>query len=180
MVKLQHLAALDTALSRELRDPLATVSSQYCETLSQEQIDMIKRSAAAMGPHHVKTMCKAWLQMIEQYFTDYQEPFPSSTGLKDTLEYMPAADVNKSLCELDWFDSLFPSNTGSVATSDDVDSPDLVLGSMLPAYKLYRHHTLSQAGTGAAQDVAHVGGAGRQLGLKSEPEPEFEPEPEPA
>ena len=163
MVKLQHLAALDTALSRELRDPLESVSSQYCDALPSDQAALIKRSAADMGPQNAELMVKAWLQMIEQYCTDYQEPYPPTSNLKETLAWMPTVDSDEVLIELEWFESLFPE--------------ELLLANMCPALKLYRQLATAALATAAPP-------AGQQpLEMEPEPEPEgvweMEPEPEP-
>ena len=171
MVRLQHVAALDTALSRELRDPLASISSKYAEPLSQQVTQFIQKSAVVMGPANIELMTKSWVHMIEQYFADYQEPFPPATSLKDTLDWMPTVDTGESLNELEFFEKLFPPN--------DM----LLLASMVPALKLYRSLATAQTTPAQAPPPAHTPPLTAVTPVdEMQPEPagawEMEPEPE--
>ena len=178
MVRLQHIAALDTALSRELRDPLASISSKYSEPLSPQVTQAIQKSAAAMGPANIEVMTKAWVHMIEQYCADYQEPYPAASGLKDVLEWMPTVDTGESLNELDFFETHFPP------------TEVLLLASMVPALKLYRSLAAASVADASAPPPfaasappPYVPPVAAVTPVEMQPEPaaaawEMEPEPE--
>ena len=65
-----------------------------------------------MGKANLKILAEAWLQIIENYCADFQEPYPPTEVLKDILDWMPTAEGD-SLIECEWFDKNFPP----VATS---------------------------------------------------------------
>ena len=63
-----------------------------------------------MGKANLKILAEAWLQIIENYCADFQEPYPPTEVLKDILDWMPTAEGD-SLIECEWFDKNFPPVT---------------------------------------------------------------------
>ena len=45
-----------------------------------------------MGKANLKILAEAWLQIIENYCADFQEPYPPTEVLKDILDWMPTAE----------------------------------------------------------------------------------------
>ena len=115
-----------------------------------------------MGKANLKILAEAWLQIIENYCADFQEPYPPTEVLKDILDWMPTAEGD-SLIECEWFDKNFPPVTtprpacGCPFARADVAralQEGLLMAHMIPSLKLYRQLMAEASAPPAAEVTA--------------------------